>query len=174
MNELKNLVYRFFILFTSIGLLISYNSCVSDQKDKDLISVQTFLERHDGTKWTVIEEEMRIYVRLNNDMDKALELWISELELAKLITYKECFYYNPEMLNAEEVAILENSESKLVFTYLGNETWTFSRDGERLKLEFETLNNVRDAVYFSKTTENVDELEICSEERSKGILDWRF
>ncbi len=174
MNKLKNLVYRFFILLTCLGLVISYNSCISDQKDKDLISIQTFLEKHDGSKWTVIENDMRIYLRLNKDEDKDLEIWMSELEFAKLMAHKECFYYSQEMLNTEEAEVIENFGSKLVFTDLDDETWTFSMDGERLKLEFETLNNVKEAVYFSKTTENVDDLDICPEERSAGVFDWKL
>jgi len=178
MNKLKNLVSRFFILFIGIGLVISYNSCVSDEKDKDLISIQTFLEKHDGTKWTVIEKDMRIYLRLNDDKDKDLEIWVSEMGFAKLMAHKECFYYSQELLNTEkeeeEEEVLENFGSKLVFTDLDNETLTISMDGERLKLEFETLNNVREAVYFSKTTENVGALDICPDERSKGAFDWRI
>ena len=174
MNKLKKLIYRFFILIACIGLVISYNSCASDQKDKDLIIAQTFLEKHDGTKWAVIEEDMRIYVRLNNDMDKDIELWMAELGLEILMASKECFYYSQELLNTEEVEVLENFGGKLAFTHLDNETWAFSMDGERLKLEFETLNKVKKTVHFSKTTENVDELVICDEGRSKSVFDWKF
>ena len=174
MNKLKNLVSRFFILFTCIGLVIAYNSCESDQKDKDLIVAQTFLEKHDGTKWTVIEEDMRIYVRLNNDLDKDMELWIAELGFEELMAAKECFYYRQENLNTEEVEVLENFGSKLEFTHLENETWTFSMDGDRLKLEFETLNKANKTVHFSKTKDNVDDLTICPEERNKGVFDWKF
>ena len=174
MNKLKNLVSRFFILLTCIGLVISYNSCESDQKDKDLIVAQTFLEKYDASKWTVIEEDMRIYVRLNNDMDKDMELWIAELGFEELMAAKECFYYSQELLNTEEVEVLENFGGKLEFTHLDNGTWTFSMDGDRLKLEFETLNNVKKTVYFSKTKEDLNDLNICSEGRSKGGFDWKF
>ena len=174
MNKLKKLIYRFFILFACIGLVISYNSCVSDQKDKDLMIAQTFLEKHDGSKWTVIEEDMRIYVRLNNDMDKDIEIWMAELGFEQLMVSKECFYYSLELLNTEEVAVLENFGGKLEFTHLDNETWAFSMDGERLKLEFETLNKVKKIVHFSKTTEDVNDLTICPEERNKGVFDWKF
>jgi len=174
MNKLKNLMNRFFILSLCIGLVISYSSCALEDKDKNLLVDETYLEKHDGTKWKAIEDDMRIYLRLNDDMDKALELWMSDLEFEKLLTSKECFYYSHEMLNTEEVKVLENSESKLAFTYLENETWTFSMDGERLKLEFKTLDHVREAVYFSKTTDNVAELSICPEEKSKGVFDWKF
>ena len=174
MNKLKHFISRFFILFICIGLVISYNSCASDQKDKDLISIQTFLEKHDGTQWTVIEKDMRIFVRLNDDKDKDLELWVSEMGLAELLAHKECFYYSQEKLNTEEEEDLENFGSELVFTDLDNKTWTFSMDGKRLKLEFKTLNNVSEAVYFSKTTENVDSLDICPDEKSKAPFDWRL
>lgn len=174
MNKLKNLTYRFFILFTSIVMVISFISCVEDKQDKDLISIQTFIERYDRTTWTVIEEEMRVYLKINDNMDKALELWMSDLELAKLMVHKECFYHSYEMLNTKEVAILENSSDKLEFTYLDDKTYTFSMNRDRLKLEFKTSDKVREPVYFSKTTENVTELTICSEESSKGNFDWRF
>lgn len=174
MKKLKTFLFRICILFTSIGMVISYNSCVPDKKDKDLISIQTFLERHDGSTWTVIEGEMRIYLKLNDDMDKALEVWRSEMGLANLMAHKECFNYSSETLNNEKIKVLEDSNSKLVFTYPDDETWTFIRDGERLKLEFKTMDKVRDPVYFSKTNDNIDKLNICPEESSKGDFDWRF
>ena len=172
MNKLKYLVSRFFILFICIGLVISYNSCASDQKDKDLIAIQTFLEKHDGTIWTVIEKDMRIFIRLNDDKDKYVEMWVSEMGLAELMAHKECFYYSKEKFNKEED--IEDFGSKLVFTDLDNETWTFSMDGKRLKLESKTLNNVSEAVYFSKTIENLGKLDICPDESSKAAFDWRL
>ncbi len=174
MKKLKHFASRFFILLISIGSLISYNSCISDQKDKDLLSIQTFLERHDGTAWTVIEDDLRVYIRLNNDKDEDLELWISELELAKLMTKKECFYHNHEILNAAEVEVLEHSGSKLAFTYLEDESYTFTIDGERLKLEFENSDDVKKTIYFAKSTEDVDDLDICPEKRTPEPFEWRF
>ena len=167
-------MHRFFILFIYIGMVISYTGCVSDQKDKDLISIQTFLERHDKTEWSVIEKDMRIYIRFNDDMDKALEIWMSELELAKLMGAKECFYYSQETLNTEDIDVLKNSSATLEFTHLDNETWIFSRDGDRLKLEFKTLNSAREPVYFSESKEDVVELSICTDEKSKAAFDWKF
>ena len=174
MKELKHFASRFSILFTFIGLLIAYNSCISDQKDKDLLSIQTFLEQHDGSTWTVIEDDMRIYLRLNDDNDKGFELWMSELELAKLMVHKECFYYSKEMLDIEGIKVLENTGSKLEFTHLDDETWTFSMDGERLRMEFKALNNATQAVYFSSTNENVDKLDICPDKRDHAAFEWKF
>lgn len=174
MIRLKNLAYRFFILFAGAGLLISLSNCASDEKDKDFLLDQTFLEKYDNTKWTIIQDEMRIYLRFNNDMEKAIEMWMSELEIAKLIASEECFYYTAELMDTEEVEILENSELKLEFTYLGNETWTFSMEGERLKLVFKTLNSTRDPVYFNKTSENFNDLKICPDESSRNAFDWKL
>lgn len=174
MKKLKHLVLRIFILLTGIGMVISYNSCASDQKDKDLISIQSFLERHDGSTWTVIEGDMRIYLKLNENLDKALEVWRSEMGLASLMAHKECFYYSHETLNNEKIKVLENSNSKLVFTYLDYETWAFIRDGERLKLEFKTKYDVRAPVYFEKTTDDIAKLNICPKESSNSGADWRF
>ena len=173
MNKLKNVVSRFFIPFAIIGLVISFISCAPDQKDKDLISIQTFLEQHDGTTWTAIEKDMRMFVRLHNDKDKDLELWVSEMKLAKLMAHKECFYHSQEKLNIIEEEDFENLGNELVFTDLDDKTWIFSMDGERLKLEFENMNNVKEAVYFSKTKENVGQLDICPDKNSQAEFDWR-
>ena len=102
MKKLKKVVSRFFILFACIGFVISFNSCVLDEKDKDLESIQTYLETYDRTTWTVIEQDMRIFLRINIDKDKDFEIWMSELELAKLIADKECFYYSEETLDTEK------------------------------------------------------------------------
>lgn len=174
MKKLKHLVFRLGILLTGIGMVISYNSCASDEKDKDLISIQSFFERNDGSQWTVIEGEMRIYLKLNDNEEKALEVWRSEMGLASLMSHKECFYYSYETLNNEKVKVLENSNDKLVFTYLDDETWTFVRDGQQLKLEFKISDEARDPVYFEKTKDNVHDLDICPKESSKGDFDWRF
>ena len=138
------------------------------------MSIQSFLERNDGSQWTVIEGDMRIYLKLNDIDEKALEVWRSEMGLAKLMAHKECFYYSHETLNNEKIKVLEDSNSKLEFTYLDYETWTFIRDGERLKLEFKTKYDVRAPVYFSKTTDNVHDLDICPKESSESDSDWRF
>lgn len=155
-------------------MVISYNSCASDEKDKDLISIQSFFERNDGSQWTVIEGDMRIYLKLNDNEEKALEVWRSEMGLAKLMAHKECFYYSYETFNNEKVKVLEDSNSKLEFTYLDTETWTFSRDGQNLKLEFKSSDKSRDPVYFEKTTDNVHDLDICPKESSESDSDWRF
>ena len=172
MNKLKHFVSRFCILFIGIGMLISYNSCAPDQKDKDLTSIQTFLEQHDGTTWTVIEKEMRIFVKLHDDFDMDLELWVSNLELAELMAHKECFYYSQEKLTEDEED-LENFGNKLVFNDLDDKTYTFSMDGDRLKLEFESTNNINKTVYFSKTKEDVHKLDICPDKESRDKFDWR-
>ena len=174
MKKLKNVVPRFFILLSCIALAISYSSCAPDQKDKDLLEIQTFLEQHDRSTWTAIEEDMRIYIKLNDDDEKDLEVWISELNLAKLMTKKECFYHSREILNSADVLILEHSGSTLSFTHLDDETYTFSMDGERLKLEFETLNNVKDTIYFSRANEDLYDLDLCFEERNQEAFDWKF
>ena len=177
MNKLKHFISRFLILFILLGLLISYNSCAPDQKDKDLTSIQTFLEKHDGTTWTVIEKEIRIFVRLHDDFDMDLELWVSELELAELMAHKECFYYSQEKLTEDEEVEdeddLENFGNKLVFNDLDDKTYTFSMDGDRLKLEFEATNNINKTVYFSKTKEDVHKLDICPDKESRDKFDWR-
>ena len=72
------------------------------------------------------------------------------------MSHKECFYYSQEKLNTEEEEEedFEKFGSQLAFTDLDDKTLTFSMDGDRLKLAFETTNNVKQAIYFSETKEN--------------------
>lgn len=162
------------MLLACVGLIISVNSCAPDGKDKDLPIELSFLETYDYSKWTLIQDEMRIYIRFNKDMDKAIEMWMSELEFEKLFGKDECFYYTAEMLNVENIKILENSEEKLEFSTKKNTTWTFTEEKQRLKFVVKTPDGIREPIYFSKTTESFNDLEICTDDSEKEAFDWKF
>ncbi|MCA0931747.1 hypothetical protein LCM02_04735 [Lutimonas saemankumensis] len=173
MNSPNNKVARFFILCISLGLLIIYSRCEPDQKDKEILGVQSFLEKNDGSTWTVIEADMRVYARLNDDVEKEIELWISEMAFGQLMNRKECYYHLQEILYTKEVEVLEHSGSTLSFRYL-DENYTFSKDGKSLKLEFESSDKIKKTIYFSKSDEKVDDLDICPEKTTQVAFDWPF
>ena len=163
MRKIKNTVFRYLILFTCIGLFASISNCTSDDKDDEIVN-QTFLEKQDGTKWKVAEDEMVIYMRINNNMVKPIELWISEIEFEKGIADDDCYYYSDDLLEIEEMEILENSANNLTFTYLGNETWTLTTENNRLKMVFTNMSGIQDIIYMDKTIDDVDSFEVCAEE----------
>ncbi|MDN3642936.1 hypothetical protein QWY87_09510 [Lutimonas halocynthiae] len=163
MSKIKNTVIRYLILFTCIGLLASISNCTSDDKDDEIVN-QTFLEKQDGTKWKITEDEGVIYMRINNNMNKPIELWISEIEFEKGMVDDDCYYYSDDLLEIEEMEILENSANNLTFTYLGNETWTLTIENNRLKMVFTNMSGLQDAMYMDKANDDVDSFEICAEE----------
>ena len=102
---IKNIGHKFLLLFTCIGLLVSTSNCTSD--DNDDIKVQTFLEKYDGTKWTVIDEGALIYLRINDDMGRPLELWLADANAGKGLTDIDCYYYSNDLLDMEDVEGME-------------------------------------------------------------------
>jgi len=163
MRKIKNTVFRYLILFTYVGLLASINNCTSDDSDDKLVN-QTFLEKQDGTKWKVSEDEMFIYMRINNNMNKPIELWVSEIDFEKGMADDDCYYYSDDLLEIEEMEIIENSVNNLTFTYLGNETYELTIEDNRLKMVFTNMSGIQDVIYMDKTNIDVDSFEICIEE----------
>lgn len=162
MGKFKNLVFRYVMLFMCIGLVASISNCTSD--DDDDIIVETFLEKYDGTTWKLIEEDEVAYMRINDNLDKPIEIWTSIIDFEKGLAYDDCFYYTDNLLNMEEMEIVENTAEKLTFSYLGNETWSFTAEEDRLKLEMTYSDDPKEIIYMDKTTDDVDNLELCSEE----------
>ena len=151
------------MLFTCIGLLATMNNCTSDDKDDDLVD-QTFLEKQDGTKWKVTEDDEVIYMRINDDINKPIEIWVSEIDFEKGIADDDCYYYTDDLLEFEEMEVLENSANKLTFTYLGSETWTLTVEDNQLKLAFTSSSGPQELIYMDKTNDDIDSFVICSED----------
>ncbi|WKK67538.1 hypothetical protein [Lutimonas zeaxanthinifaciens] len=152
---------RLLWFFTFIALLMFTINCDSD--DDDDFKDKTFLENNDGTKWKILDEGVFVYMRINDDMTKPIEIWMSSMDLDKNRDDSECYYYSTDLID-EETEILENSSNKLKFTYQGEETWTMTIDGNRLKITFVSMNNNEQIVYLDRTNDNVDGFEICPDD----------
>lgn len=155
---------RLLWLFTFIALMTFTVNCDSD--DDDDIKDQTFLEKNDGTKWKILEDGILVYMRLNDDMNKPIEIWMKNMDLDKRIDDPICYYYSDDMLDVDEegIEIIENSANKLEFTYFGEETWEMAVEGNRLKMTFTSMNDQVEFIYLDRTNDNVDSFEICPEE----------
>ena len=132
MVKIKKLGYTILLLLSCVGLLVSLSNCTDD--DPDDIMVQNFLEKNDGTKWVVTEDDIIVYLRINNNLNRAVELWMKEINMGKGMTDDDCYYYSHDLFDNDEMEIGENSTNKFSFTYLGNETWVLSLEGDQLKL----------------------------------------
>ena len=160
---------RILWFFTFIALIAFSINCDSD--DDDAIKDQTFFEKNDGTKWKVMDDGILIYMRINNDMTKPIELWMNAMELGKGMDDPICYYYSDDLLEIDEddIEILENSANKLEFTYLGVETWSMTVEGDRLKMGVKSMNGEEEFIYLDRTNENLDSFEICSDDMKSAV-----
>ncbi len=143
--------HKLFFIFILFSLAISINSC-SDDND---VTTQSFLEKHDGSKW-VNSDEFTFYLRLNNNTSKLIEIWLK---------FEDCYFYSSDF-ESESVKIVENSKDKLVIQYTDDGeiiTLTITIQGDVLKLIVQEEAE-SDTVLFDKTTINVDAFEICPDE----------
>ena len=136
---------HYLLLFTILlGLIVSFNGC-SDDDDEP----QTFLEKYDGTIWSLCGKD--IYIRFNDNMNKFIEEWDGDVD---------CYYYSN--WDTEFIEFIKNSKDRLVIkiTEEGeSETITFTVQGDVLKGVVN--DNLDELSYFNKTSVNVDGFEIC-------------
>lgn len=143
---MKTTLIYFFIL---IGIIVSFNSCCSDDEPT---TVQTFLEKYDGTIW--FSTDVDSYIKLNNSTTKAMETWYDE---------GSCYEYS-----LFSFKIIEDLNDRLILSYEDGEiggTLTLSIESDRLKVVDQYTYNGdsgTESYYFDKTNVNVDSFEICN------------
>lgn len=79
----------FIYIFLLLGLVVLYNGCTNDDED---VTIQTFLEKHDGTKRVNTTDGLIFFIRLNNNTHKFIETWL---------LIDDCYFYNSEVENME-------------------------------------------------------------------------
>ena len=139
---MKTTLIYFFIL---IGIIVSFNSCCSDDEPT---TVQTFLEKYDGTIW--FSTDVDSYIKLNNSTTKVIEIWDDE---------GSCYEYSLFPVN-----IIENLNDRLILTYEELEfsgTLTLTIEDDYLKI-VDQYDSGNESFYFVKTNVNVDSFEICN------------
>lgn len=157
-NLTRNFVY---IIFTICTIAISI-SCSKDDDDDKKID-ETMLESLNKTKWVFDGIGFpAIYLRFNNTKTDYLELWSAFEE-------NECYFYGSST-DDNTLTITENSKTKLVIRatessdYYSIMTITYVGDKLNVKDEY-YVNGVQDDsdnLVFKKTTDNLDNLEICN------------
>ena len=150
------LLLSLFILIVTICL----NGC---NKDDDVKKIdETMLESLDKTKWVFDGIGFpAIYLRFNNTNTGYLELWSAFAEI-------ECYLYGSSE-DESTLTITENSKDKLVIKATESSQYyslmIITYVGEKLNIKDEYyVNGVlddSDNLVFIKTSENLDNLNIC-------------
>lgn len=156
-NKTILLKSRFLIAVFLGTFLFSLNSCSSD----DDSSSKDFLSSHSGTKWKVSESGTTIYLQVNNSESNPFQSWA---------TFDGSCYFFSESNEDGQVEIIENSKNKLIVKVSDTESdydiLTITIIGDILTIKDEYYENgvLEDttAIPLSKTSDNLDNLEICS------------
>lgn len=128
-------------------------SCADDTDE-----FYTFLEKNDGTEWLLNNDSLQVYIRINNNSENLIEQWyyISEMN---------CFDYNSNIFSAGECVIKENSTDRCVIAgdmvLSDYEYMTFTRQDNLLRVDFTINEWQNETVFFSRSIENVDNLNNC-------------
>jgi hypothetical protein len=137
------------ILIVFLNLL----SC-SDEGD----DVQSFLEKNDGTEWLLMNDDLIVYIRFNNNKVNLIEQW-------SFNTASDCYDYNPNICIPGDFEIMENSIDKLTikgdYILSDYEFMTFSVQNNTLRVDIELCEWQEETVYFNKSIVKVNDLTKC-------------
>lgn len=77
-------------------------SCADEGAD-----LQSFLEKNDGTEWLLLNDDLTVYIRFNNNEINLIEQWSYDKEF-------DCYEYDPNIFTPGDSEIKENSIDKLM------------------------------------------------------------
>ena len=152
-------------LIICLVLIILTNSISCADEGDDF---QSFLEKNDGTEWLLLNDELTVYIRFNNNNINLIEQWGYNKEL-------DCYEYNPNIFTPGDSKIKENSIDKLIvegdIILSDYEYMTFSVQDDKLTVDIKLCEWQEETVYFYKSVVNVDDLQQCvTIEKTKMFL----
>lgn len=156
-STFKNLVLIVF------AILISCTDSTDDLQD---IYLEDFLQKNDGTEWLLSNDDLEVYIRLNDNLEHLIEQW-------RYLEEQDCFEYNPNIFYPGTAKIVVNHASEL--TVEGDpvlsdyEQMTLIREGNNLKVILTINEWQQETVYFSQSTRQIEILETCSEQNDSKI-----
>jgi len=162
-NRRSNSITYFRSVFSGLllSLLVFLNvyllSCADDSTES-IEDFQTFLEKNDGSEWLLRNDTLKVFIRINNNETNLIEQWY-------YIDESKCFDYNPNIFVPGNCAIKENSNE--CFMVMGDlflsdyESMTFTNQGALLRVDIRLDEWNDEIVFFSKSTESVEDLKNC-------------
>lgn len=151
------------LLFT-----VFFNSCSKDDdSSNDTLLCDTFLECNDTTKWkqVFIENDIEtahLYLRLNNDLNDPFENWLNFSTLNCYISMSISDHQFEIIENSKEILVVKIIWQELGWEQDEFETWTFTRQGESLKLVTQYFQEII-TFDFNLSIDDVNNLEICTD-----------
>lgn len=149
----KMLSLKVFGLLAVLTLFLT--SCGDDGNDGT-----SFLEKHGGTTWKFSQDGGTIYTQINNSESNPFEIWAS--------LFDACYIYE-SISDSGNTEVLENKENKVVIRIEEGAseynllTLSVSGDALTIKNEYYEEGILEDEDFFilQKTSDNVDDLELC-------------
>ena len=142
-------------LVVCLILIIFTNSLSCSDEGDDF---QSFLEKNDGTEWLLLNDDITVYIRFNNNDINLIEQWNYNKEF-------DCYDYNANIFIPGDIQIKENSIDKLTiegdYILSDYEYMTFSVQDNTLTVEIKLCDWQEETVYFNKSIGKVDDLSKC-------------
>ena len=141
----------------------NFLSCSDEGED-----FQSFLEKNDGTEWLLLNDDIIVYIRFNNNEINLIEQWSYNREL-------DCYDYNANIFVPGDFEIKENSINKLIiegdYILSDYEYMTFSVQDNTLTVDIQLCEWEEETVYFNKSVVKLDDLIKCVQiDQTKMIL----
>ena len=137
-------------------ILIVFTNSLSCSDDSD--DFQLFLEKNAGTEWLLMNDDITVYIRFNNNKTNLIEQWSYNKEI-------DCYEYNPNIFIPGDIEIMENSIDKLIikgdYILSDYEYMTFSVQDNTLTIDIKLCEWQEETVYFNKSLVKVDDLTKC-------------
>ena len=156
--------YKYIILLVFTVIL----SCTDTDEEIQTINTEDFLKKNDGTEWLLSNDDLKVYIRLNDDLEQLIEQWRYNEKL-------DCYEYNPNIFSPGNLRIVENLTYEM--TVEGDpvlsdyEHMTISREGNTLKVLITITEWQEEAVFFTQATLQLDDLERCTDQ-DENKTDW--
>jgi len=152
-------------LIICIILIVFTNSLSCSDEGDDF---QSFLEKNDGTEWLLLNDDITVYIRFNNNEINLIEQWSYNKEF-------DCYDYNANIFTPGDIQIKENSINKLIiqgdYILSDYEYMTFSVQDNTLTVDIQLCEWEEETVNFNKPVVKVDDLIKCVQiDQTKMIL----
>lgn len=154
--------------FIILTLFVFILACTNTSDDVQNIHNVDFLYKNDGTEWLLSNDDLKVYIRLNDDVEQLIEQWSYQEDL-------DCYEYNPNIFSPGNLRIVENLTNEM--TIEGDpvlndyEHMTLSRQGNTLKVIITITEWQEETVYFTEATLQLNNLEKCIVQ-DENKIDW--